>query len=607
MTYVSLYRKWRPQTFADVVAQSHVVRTLANALSERRIAHAYLFTGPRGTGKTTIARLLAKGLNCTNGPTPEPCGVCESCKRIADGMAMDVVEIDGASNRGIDEMREVRERVRFAPSEGAYKVYIIDEVHMLTNEAFNALLKVLEEPPAHVVFVFATTEPHRIPGTVTSRCQRFDFRRLSAADATARLAHVAKAEGIDVTEDALALIARYADGSLRDGLSILDQARAYEEQVTASVITDILGVAPREQVEAFATVLAEKDTAAGLALVKQLQAQGRDLRQFLRDAARYLRDVLLYAAAGQQALQDGPSDEQLPTMKEHAQKIPKETLLRAIDVLGAAEGEMRLAAQSHLPLEMAIIRLTAGSPSEAPAASMQHLEVQDLLERIGRLEAEIQRLRTIVATGTPTDVLSQSSVPATTREADVKGRDLKGTSGSDAFSSPTPSKPSISPAPSSSVTAAPGAADEALTAVLAQWDNLLEQLRRQKQLTVHAFLREGKPIALTGQTLIIEFPPERSFHKVSLAEPANAKIVEDMLASLLGRNIKIETVTVGEYKAPVVAEQTAEKDAATAGTEGDDAGRGFDDDLRDAAKHPLVQDALKIFGGEIVDVERVDD
>ncbi|HEY8416430.1 MAG TPA: DNA polymerase III subunit gamma/tau [Limnochordales bacterium] len=677
MSYVSLYRKWRPQTFADVTGQAHVVRTLTNALADKRIAHAYLFTGPRGTGKTTLARLLAKGLNCAQGPTPEPCNQCVSCRRIAEGTAMDVVEIDGASNRGIDEIRDVRERVRFAPTEGPYKIYIIDEVHMLTNEAFNALLKVLEEPPKHVVFVFATTEPHKIPPTVASRCQRFDFRRLSLAETVGRLAQVAAAEGIDATEDALRLIARYAEGSLRDGLGLLDQCRAFADRITPDVVINVLGVAPREQVIAFADVLAAGDAARGLALIKELQEAGRDLRQFLRDAARHLRDVLLCKVAGEAAVGGNviPGTEESEALRRQAAALPVPLLLRAIETLGAAEADMRYAAQAQLPLEMAIVRLTR------PEAQV---DLDSLLQRIEQLERKVAALANQRAVAESVTVPGQApaagpsplgpqeepvpppfpageeAAPALQpRPAEGRQRAQRPVAKTAPYEAGTGTQPSAMPAAKQegqqAQIPAPRAEERAAAArqtgqeagdelalVVKHWDRLNELLKEQRHISVQAFLREGRPVACRDGVVTIEFPPDRAFHQASLQLDQNRKVVEQFLSRLIGRKLKVTTVLAGQWAeepqpgaAPASAPTSAspqplegrkgadragpaagESEAARAGTavqadepqatagdaaSGAGANGAGDDDI---INNPAVQEALRLFGGRIIHVER---
>ena len=297
MAYVALYRKWRPQGFDALVGQEAVRTALTNALETGRIAHAYLFTGPRGTGKTSTAKILAKAVNCEQGPTPNPCNKCQNCVRINEGTSMDVFEIDAASNRGIDEIRDLREKVAFAPVSGRYKVYIIDEVHMLTTEAFNALLKTLEEPPPHVIFILATTEPHKIPATIHSRCQRFDFRRVTDADIVKRLREVADGSGIAADDDALQLIAVQADGGMRDALSLLDQCGVMAERVTAETVRSVLGIVGREALRELVKAIGEEQVPKALELLETLLAGGKDVKQIITELAEYLRAVLLYKAS----------------------------------------------------------------------------------------------------------------------------------------------------------------------------------------------------------------------------------------------------------------------------------------------------------------------
>lgn len=297
MAYVALYRKWRPQGFDSLVGQEAVRTALTNALETGRIAHAYLFAGPRGTGKTSTAKILAKAVNCERGPTPYPCNKCQNCVRINDGTSMDVFEIDAASNRGIDEIRDLREKVAFAPVNGRYKVYIIDEVHMLTTEAFNALLKTLEEPPPHVIFILATTEPHKIPATIHSRCQRFDFKRVTDSDIIKRLREVADGSGIAADDDALQLIAVQADGGMRDALSLLDQCGVMAERVSAEIVRSVLGIVGREALRELVKAVGEGNVPESLELLEALLAGGKDVKQIITELAEYLRAVLLYKAS----------------------------------------------------------------------------------------------------------------------------------------------------------------------------------------------------------------------------------------------------------------------------------------------------------------------
>lgn len=297
MAYVALYRKWRPQGFDSLVGQEAVRTALTNALETGRIAHAYLFAGPRGTGKTSTAKILAKAVNCEHGPTPNPCNKCQNCVRINDGTSMDVFEIDAASNRGIDEIRDLREKVAFAPVNGRYKVYIIDEVHMLTTESFNALLKTLEEPPPHVIFILATTEPHKIPATIHSRCQRFDFKRVTDSDIVKRLREVADGSGIAADDDALQLIAVQADGGMRDALSLLDQCGVMAERVSAETVRSVLGIVGREALRELVKAVGEGNVPKALELLEALLAGGKDVKQIITELAEYLRAVLLYKAS----------------------------------------------------------------------------------------------------------------------------------------------------------------------------------------------------------------------------------------------------------------------------------------------------------------------
>jgi len=361
VSYLSFYRKYRPQTFEDVVGQEHIVRTIRNAIELDRVSHAYLFCGPRGTGKTTMAKLLAKGLNCAEGPTQHPCGVCSSCQGITAGTSVDVIEIDAASNRGINEIRDLREKIRYAPSASRFKVYIVDEVHMLTAEAFNALLKTLEEPPHHAVFILATTEPHRIPETIHSRCQRFDFHKLSPAEIAGHLKSILEREGGEADEDALRVIALHGDGSVRDSISILEQCYSYSgDRITVDDVALVLGITPMERILELVEAINERNVATLLRLVSNLSAEGRDFRQFLRDAVSVYRDLIvlkLSPESGRGVQAPMMSRINLEGAKRVASKLDLRDCMYVLEKLANIESDLRTSVQQSIAFEVGLIEL----------------------------------------------------------------------------------------------------------------------------------------------------------------------------------------------------------------------------------------------------------
>jgi DNA polymerase III subunit gamma/tau len=380
VSYLSLYRKYRPQTFEALVGQKHVARTLGNAIASGKVAHAYLFCGPRGTGKTTTARLLAKALNCAQGPTPTPDDTCDMCRAIAAGTAMDVVEMDAASNRGIDEIRALRERVHFAPTEGKYKVYIIDEVHMLTAEAFNALLKVLEEPPEHTIFVLCTTEAHKVPATIASRCQRFDFRRITVNDMVGRLEEIAKAESIKIERPGLYELALHAQGSLRDAISTLDQLAAFtDEGITADDVAGLLGVVEQDLLFEAAESIADRESGDTLRFVARAIESGHDPAGMLRGLLGHFRNLYVTQAAG-----DAPgvldlSPEAHQRVASQARRFDQRALEHALAVLSAAQTELRGSPDARLLLEVTLVQLSR------PVSGLD-----ELAERVGEIEHRLK-------------------------------------------------------------------------------------------------------------------------------------------------------------------------------------------------------------------------
>jgi DNA polymerase III subunit gamma/tau len=362
MSYQVIARKWRPQTFRDLVGQTHVTETLANAIKNNRVAHAYIFSGARGVGKTTAARILAKALNCVKGPTPEPCGECDSCKEIAAGTSLDVIEIDAASNRGIDQIRELREMVRYAPASARSKVVILDEAHMLTGEASNALLKTLEEPPDRVIFVMATTQPENLADTIRSRSQHFHFRALTFAEISGRLKEIAEKEKLKIEPGAMSVIARMAEGSLRDALSLLEQARAYcGDTISDKEVRELLGVVPDDALDELVGAIAEASADRALALVHTFQREGRNLQHFCREAIRHMRNLLIAQVCGAESDLIAATPDQRPALAKAAAQFSEEDLTRFFQILLQTDDDLRRKPDPRVHLEMGLLRLINAS------------------------------------------------------------------------------------------------------------------------------------------------------------------------------------------------------------------------------------------------------
>ncbi len=479
MPYLSFYRKYRPRTFAEIVGQRHVTQTLANAVKAGRIAHAYLFCGPRGTGKTSTARALAMALNCEQGPTAEPCLKCESCQRISEGTALDVVEIDAASNRGIDEIRALREKVALAPTDARFKVYIVDEVHMLTGEAFNAFLKTLEEPPAHVVFVLATTEPHRVLPTILSRCQRFDFHRISVADIEATVRGIAEKEKLAIDDKAVAMLAHAADGAVRDALTLLDQAAAYAEgEIGPEVITEILGGIDFDLVAEFADVFTRRDIGAALSLLDRVVAEGKDLRQLLMGMIGHYRNLLVLSVDRRAAEGLALPEEIVQKTVEQVKDLSAEEVVRILDLLAEADREMRFTSQPRLLVELCLVRICRRR--EPPAAR-----------------------------------------PAKEKPGAQPSR---------------PEEEAPAPAADEAAEAPPA---EGLPAIRHRWDEVIADLRRHKRNSEAAFILEAAPEDLTDGVLTLLF--RHRFHYDQMVKnQKRLTTVAEAVERVTGQVVKIK-------------------------------------------------------------------
>jgi DNA polymerase-3 subunit gamma/tau len=499
----AFYRKWRPSTFQEVVGQEHVTQTLRNAVAGSRIVHAYLFSGPRGTGKTSTARILAKAVNCLADGDDKPCNQCEMCRALDEGRAIDLIEIDAASHTGVDDIRDLRDKISFSPAEATYKVYIIDEVHMLSPSAFNALLKTLEEPPPHAIMVLATTEPHKIPATVLSRCQRFDFRPIPLTAMIERLRGIASREGLVVEDGALELIAQQSTGSLRDAESLLDQLASFEgSEITLEQVQTMLGTTSSQAVKELVDHLAASDVAAGLSEIGRVVADGADPRQLNKELLDHLRGLLILKTTSQ-----GPADlteSQRGEMALQAKQFSLEALVDTIRVFSKATLDVKSAAQPQLPLELAFVEaILARQPVETPSPSANQ----------------------------PAPKKTQSPPKEAPGPVTKRGTEAQARSSSSGSKADAKIAQDVAVAP-----IAEGTADEVLAALQARWSEVVAEIDRVN-MHIAAIVRDCQPVSFEGDRLILK--AQSPFHKEKLESQRARTFVEDAIGKLLGRTCQV--------------------------------------------------------------------
>jgi DNA polymerase-3 subunit gamma/tau len=568
VSYQVFARKYRPQTFDDLVGQAHVTRTLQNAVEQNRLAHAYLFVGPRGIGKTSTARILAKALNCVNGPTVTPCGVCDSCKEITAGNSLDVLEIDGASNNGVEQVRELRDNVRYAPSKGHFKIYIIDEVHMLTSAAFNALLKTLEEPPPHVKFIFATTEPQKVLPTILSRCQRFDLHRIPANLIAQHLQFIAGKENISLDPSAAHAIAKGADGGLRDAESMLDQLVAFcGEKITEPDVLNVFGFTSEQTVAQFTERILRGQTPEALELLHSEAENGKDMMKLMSDLISYLRDLLV-GKVKPEALADDLNPDLQKSLEAQAAMVETDRLLELIDQFAAAEGRMKWAPNKRLHFEVAVIKAIQ---------TLSQVTLNEVIEKLAALRDG--KSAPVAAIAEPGPRAAKPKPSASPVSAGVNDPGYKRTAPPQETS-----RIAERPVAAETKTAPPDPSQIDHEEV---WRKTVEKVRATRRL-ISGWVDAGTALGVDGRFFVVGFPPDHKSAMESLSIPRTREFLEALVKDISGQDWKIKFVLKEGLSAPTPtptpAEETAPRKPETQAA--------FKDD-------PLIREALEIFKGEI--------
>ncbi len=574
MSYLVLARKYRPQTFEEVVGQNPITQALQNAITTKRVAHAYLFAGPRGVGKTSVARILAKALNCAQGPTAHPCNDCPSCREIREGNSIDVMEIDGASNRGIDEIRELRENVKYLPAHNPYKVYIIDEVHMLTDQAFNALLKTLEEPPSHVIFVFATTEPHKIPLTILSRCQRYNFRRIPLEALIGHLKKITRAEKMEISDGSLHLIARQAQGSLRDAQSLLDQVFSFSgEKVADEEVTEVLGVIDRKILFEAIQGLAEGNRAGLLEIVDQVHNYGYDLKEFCEELIRLVRDLLSLKVLPRESqhlkIVDLP-EEEVKDLISCGAKLSTEEIHYLFRSLISAYEDIARSSFPRIILDMTLSRVARKRPI---------LSVEEVIDKLKTLEERLGSTLAPSAPHTQEPAYPPPSIPMEEEEENAPAVPVQTAAKPPSYAAAPPL-----PAPSPALAAPAGE----------EWKEFVNFAKKKKP-PLASLLAQGHPLCLNSELLEIGYL-KGSFYLERMQDKDNQPLLEDLCTDFFRRKMKVRISGIEPNAIPRIE-----------GKEPDPEPRKNNNHRREreeeALNHPLVREAINIFGGRVIEIK----